>query len=163
MVKQANYEKLKSFIRFDDKDYPFRFVVPDKWKFKDYTDYILPYKFIANSLYPGERVPWNPHGNLHPDAVDLAWAVQAVTEETMLHLAKRAKEHTGEDKLALAGGVALNVKANTVIHYSRTFDNMFIFPAASDARGPIGATAWVYEHVLGGKMKRETQDRLPRS
>jgi len=140
------YEKLKSFIRFNDKDYPFRFDVPgDQW----------PYKFIANSLYPGERVPWNPHGDLHPDAVDLAWAVQAVTEETMLHLAKWAKEHTGEDKLGLAGGVALNAKANMVIHYSKTFNDMFIFPVANDAGTPIGAAAWVYEHVLGGKMKRQ--------
>ncbi|MFP3202684.1 MAG: carbamoyltransferase C-terminal domain-containing protein [Sulfolobus sp.] len=152
------YEKLKSFIRLDDKDYPFRFNVPGKWKIKSFianVDYRKPYKFIANSLYPGERVPWNPHGDLHPDAVDLAWAVQSVTEETMLHLARWAREHTGEDKLALAGGVALNAKANMVIHYSKTFNDMFIFPAANDAGAPIGAAAWVYEHVLGGKMKRQ--------
>jgi len=150
------YEKLKSFIRFEDKDYPFRFFVPGKWKVKgNDNDYTQPYRFIANSLYPGERVPWNPHGDLHPDAVDLAWAVQAVTEETMLHLAKWAKEHTGEDKLGLAGGVALNAKANMVIHYSKTFNDMFIFPAANDAGTPIGAAAYVYEHVLGGKMKRQ--------
>jgi carbamoyltransferase len=149
------YEKLKSFIRYDDKEYPFRFVVPGKWRVKDPAHHILPYKFIANSLYPGERVPWDVRGDLHPDAVDLAWAVQAVTEETMLHLAKWAKEHTGEDKLGLAGGVALNAKANMVIHYSKTFNDMFIFPAANDAGGPIGAAAYVYEHVLGGKMKRQ--------
>jgi Predicted carbamoyl transferase, NodU family len=150
------YEKLKSFIRHDDKYYPFRFDVPGKWKIKGTgVDYRQPYRFIANSLYPAERVPWNPHGDLHPDAVDLAWAVQAVTEETMLHLAKWAKEHTGEDKLGLAGGVALNAKANMVIHYSKTFNDMFIFPAANDAGGPIGAAAYVYEHVLGGKMKRQ--------
>ncbi|WP_202908664.1 carbamoyltransferase N-terminal domain-containing protein [Vulcanisaeta sp. EB80] len=28
------YEKLKSFIRFDDRDYPFRFVVPGRWRVK---------------------------------------------------------------------------------------------------------------------------------
>ena len=32
---------------------------------------------------------------------------------------------------------------------------MFVFPAANDAGGPIGAAAYVYEHVLGGKMKRQ--------
>ncbi|MCG2872214.1 MAG: carbamoyltransferase, partial [Sulfolobales archaeon] len=53
------YEKLKSFVRFDDRDYPFRFFVPGKWKIKGtVVDYRQPYKFIANSLYPGERVPW---------------------------------------------------------------------------------------------------------
>jgi carbamoyltransferase len=149
------YEKLKSFIRFDDKDYPFRFFVPGKWKVKGtIADYVLPYEFIANSLYPNDRVSWDPRGDLHPDAVDLAWAVQSVTEEVMLHLARWAREHTGEDKLGLAGGVALNAKANMVIHYSKTFNDIFIFPAANDAGTPIGAAAYVYEHVLGGKMKR---------
>ena len=151
------YEKLRSFIRFDDDDdYPFRFFVPGKWKIKGTdADYRQPYEFIANSLYPGGRVPWDVRGDLHPDAVDLAWAVQAVTEETMLHLAQWAKENVGGDRLALAGGVALNAKANMVIHYSKTFNDMFIFPAANDAGTPIGAAAWVYEHVLGEKMKRQ--------
>jgi carbamoyltransferase len=147
------YEKLRSFIRFDDGDYPFRFVVPGKWRIKS-GDFHEPYRFIANSLYPGGKVPWSPHGDLHPDAVDLAWAVQSVTEEVTLHLARWARENVGEDRLALAGGVALNAKANMAIHYSKTFNDIFIFPAANDAGTPIGAAAWVYEHVLGGKMRR---------
>jgi Predicted carbamoyl transferase, NodU family len=150
------YEKLKSFARFDDKDYPFRFVVPGRWRVKGKIgDYSEPYRVIADSVYPGGKVPWSPHGDLHPDAVDLAWAVQAATEETMLHLVKWAREHMDEDELALAGGVALNAKANMVIHYAKIFNDIFIFPAANDAGTPIGAAAWVYEHVLGGKMKRE--------
>jgi len=69
----------------------------------------------------------------------------------MLATAKWARDHTGEDKVALAGGVALNAKANMEIHYSRIFNEMFIFPAANDAGGPIGAAAYVYEHVLGAR------------
>jgi len=42
-----------------------------------------------------------------------------------------------------------------VIHYSKLFNDIFIFPAANDAGTPIGAAAWVYEHVLGGKMRRQ--------
>jgi carbamoyltransferase len=150
------YEKLRSFIKFDNKDYPFRFFVPGKWRVKGIdVDYRMPYRYIASALYSDAHVPWSPHGDLHPDAVDLAWAVQSVTEETMLHLAKWTKEHTGEDKLGLAGGVALNAKANMVIHYSKTFNDIFIFPAANDAGTPIGAAAYVYEHILGGKIKRQ--------
>jgi len=150
------YEKLKSFIRFDDKDYPFRFMIPGKWRVKGKIgDYYEPYRVIADSVYPGGRVPWDVRGELHPDAVDLAWAVQAVTEEVMLHLAKWTKENVSSDRLALAGGVALNAKANMVIHYAKTFNDIFIFPAANDAGTPIGAAAWVYEHILGGKMKRQ--------
>jgi carbamoyltransferase len=150
------YEKLRSFIKFDDKDYPFRFVVPGRWRVKGTGDYYYElYRVIADSVYPGGRVSWDVRGDLHPDAVDLAWAVQSVTEEVMLHLARWAKENVGEDKLGLAGGVALNAKANMVIHYSKLFNDIFIFPAANDAGTPIGAAAWVYEHVLGGKMKRQ--------
>jgi carbamoyltransferase len=143
------YEKLKSFVRFDDGDYPFRFVSPGNVRVRDV------YSAIADSLYPNDRVSWDVRGDLHPDAIDLAWAVQAVTEEVMLHLARWARENVGEGNLGLAGGVALNAKANMVIHYSKLFNDMFIFPAANDAGTPIGAAAWVYEHVLGGKMKRQ--------
>ena len=56
--------------------------------------------------------------------------------------------------MALAGGVALNAKANMELYYARIFNDMFIFPAANDAGTSVGAAAYVYEHVLGGKMKR---------
>ena len=150
------YEKLKSSIKFDDKDYPFRFNIPGEWKIKGtHVYYRMPYRYIASALYPDAHVPWDPRGELHPDATNLAWAVQAVTEEVMLHLAKWTKENVSGDKLALAGGVALNAKANMVIHYAKIFNDIFMFPAANDAGGPIGAAAWVYEHVLGGKMRKD--------
>nr|WP_243665532.1 carbamoyltransferase C-terminal domain-containing protein [Vulcanisaeta sp. JCM 16159] len=71
----------------------------------------------------------------------------------MLRLAEWARSHVNEQYLALAGGVALNAKANMAIHYSKLFSDMFIFPAANDAGTTVGAAAYVYEHVLGGKMK----------
>ena len=150
------YEKLKSFVKIQNSDdYPYYFTV-DGSKPKASKNFVhfneLCHK-IANSLYPQSKVPWNPRGDLHSDAVNLAWAVQKVTEELVLHSAKWAKDHTGEDKVALAGGVALNAKANMELHYSKIFNDMFIFPAANDAGGPIGAAAYVYEHVLGGKMQ----------
>jgi len=41
------YEKLKSFIRFDDKDYPFRFMIPGKWRVKGKIgDYYEPYVLL---------------------------------------------------------------------------------------------------------------------
>jgi carbamoyltransferase len=33
------------------------------------------------------------------------------------------------------------------------FNDIFIFPAANDSGTTVGAAAWVYEHVLGEKMK----------
>jgi carbamoyltransferase len=52
----------------------------------------------------------------------------------------------------MAGGVALNSKANMELYYSRLFSDVFIFPAATDAGAAIGAAAWVSEHLLGTKM-----------
>ncbi|ADN50929.1 carbamoyltransferase family protein [Vulcanisaeta distributa] len=150
------YEKLRSYFRFDDGDYPYYITVdgsrPRVVKGGDAV-YRRPYRLIADSLFPG-RVPWDPRGDLNRDAVDLAWAVQAITEEAMLRLAEWARGHTNEQNLALAGGVALNAKANMVIHYSKLFSDMFIFPAANDAGTTVGAAAYVYEHVLGGRMRR---------
>ena len=148
------YQKLKSFIKIQDSDdYPYYFSLDGSKPKVSKSKFYELYQKIADILYPQPKVPWNPRGELHPDAVNLAWSVQKVTEELILHLAKWAKDHTSEDRIALAGGVALNAKASMELYYSRIFNDIFIFPAANDAGGPIGAAAYVYEHVLGGKMK----------
>src|SRR5207237_22612 len=50
--------------------------------------------------------------DLDPRYMDLAASIQAVTEEAMLALARRAREISGSRNLCMAGGVALNVLAN---------------------------------------------------
>ena len=148
------YEKLKSFLRIQDSDdYPYYFTLDGTKPKASKTNFREPYSKIANLIYPHPKVPWNPRGDLHLDAVNLAWAVQKVTEDLVLHLAKWAKDHTGENKVALAGGVALNGKASKGLHYSKIFNDIFIFPSANDSGGPVGAAAYVYEHFLGGKMQ----------
>jgi carbamoyltransferase len=148
------YEKLKSFLRIQDSDdYPYYFTLDGTKPKASKTNFREPYSKIANLIYPHPKVPWNPRGDLHPDAVNLAWAVQKVTEDLVLHLAKWAKDNTGENKVALAGGVALNGKASKELHYSKIFNDIFIFPSANDSGGPVGAAAYVYEHFLGGKMQ----------
>jgi len=148
------YEKLKSFLRIQDSDdYPYYFTLDGTKPKASKTNFREPYYKIADLIYPHPKVPWNPRGDLHPDAVNLAWAVQKVTEDLLLHLAKWAKDHTGENKVALAGGVALNAKASMGLHYSKIFNDIFIFPSANDSGGPVGAAAYVYEHFLGGKMQ----------
>lgn len=111
------------------------------------------YSRIANYAYgSAERIEWDVRGDLKREAIDYAWACQHVLEKTMLSAARWTKDHTGEDKIALAGGVALNAKANMEIHYADIFNDIFICPAANDAGSTFGAAAYVYEHVLGKKM-----------
>lgn len=80
-----------------------------------------------------------PEGPLTEREFDLAASVQKVTEDVVLLLAKTARRLTGESKLCLAGGVALNCVANGKVIQSGVFDEVWIQPAAGDAGGALGA------------------------
>lgn len=75
---------------------------------------------------------------------DIAFAVQKETERAMLNLAKYAVEKTGCKNLCIAGGVALNCKANGLIANSDFVDNIFVQPAASDEGASLGACFYPY-------------------
>ncbi|MEE1754119.1 carbamoyltransferase family protein [Streptomyces sp. SP18CS02] len=80
-----------------------------------------------------------PESPLTEREFDLAASVQEVTEEVVLRLAKTARERTGETKLCMAGGVALNCVANGKVIDAGIFDEVWIQPAAGDAGGALGA------------------------
>ncbi|MFF3061222.1 carbamoyltransferase [Streptomyces sp. NPDC057909] len=88
-------------------------------------------------LFGGPRR--NPEGPLTEREFDLAASVQEVTEEVMVRLARTARERTGESRLCLAGGVALNCVANGRVIEEGIFDEVWIQPAAGDAGGALGA------------------------
>ncbi|MEX0324477.1 MAG: carbamoyltransferase [Puniceicoccaceae bacterium] len=85
-----------------------------------------------------------PETQLEQRHMDLARSIQVVTEETMLKLARHAREVTGKANLCLAGGVALNCVANGKILREKLFDNIWIQPAAGDAGGALGAALAVW-------------------
>jgi carbamoyltransferase len=70
---------------------------------------------------------------------DLAYAIQAVTEEIIIKLATEAKRLTGADYLCMAGGVALNCVANGKLFERKVFKEIYIQPAAGDSGGALGA------------------------
>jgi carbamoyltransferase len=71
--------------------------------------------------------------------MDLALAIQEITEEIVLQLAKTAQEFTKSDYLVMAGGVALNCVANGKLLRSGLFKDIWIQPASGDAGGALGA------------------------
>lgn len=70
---------------------------------------------------------------------DVAWAVQDACERAELEVIARAISLTGCRNLCLAGGVALNSKANGLILSRRLVDRIFVQPAATDDGVAIGA------------------------
>jgi len=75
---------------------------------------------------------------------DIAYAVQDVCETAMMNVVRMAIEKTGCRDVCLAGGVALNSKANGKIAASGLVGKMFVQPAASDDGVALGAALAPY-------------------
>lgn len=90
----------------------------------------------------------SPGSDIQRSHCNLALAVQQVTEEIVMRLARTARKLTQSNQLVMAGGVALNSVANGKLQASRTFDRLWIQPAAGDAGGALGAAlaGWYIGH-----------------
>jgi len=75
---------------------------------------------------------------------NIAYAVQDACETAMMNVVRMAIEKTRCRNVCLAGGVALNSKANGKIIASGLVDNMFVQPAASDDGVALGAALAPY-------------------
>jgi carbamoyltransferase len=93
-----------------------------------------------------------PETELTQPYMDLALAIQQITEDLVFRLVNTAKRLTGSDHLVMAGGVALNCVANGKILKNGTFKNIWIQPAAGDAGGALGA-AYVAWHIWQKKKR----------
>ncbi len=90
---------------------------------------------IAKRLGP-ERTP---ESEIDDSFKNVAFAVQDACEVAMLSLVELAMQKTNCRNVCLAGGVALNSKANGKIQASGMVDNIFVQPAASDDGVALGA------------------------
>ncbi|WCT10407.1 carbamoyltransferase [Mucilaginibacter jinjuensis] len=93
-----------------------------------------------------------PDEELNQQHINLALAIQQVTEEIMISLARTAKRLTNSDNVVMAGGVALNCVANSRIQDEGIFKNIWIQPAAGDAGGALGA-AYAAHHIYHDQEK----------
>ena len=76
--------------------------------------------------------------------MDVARAAQDACEQAMLAMLRRVTRLTGSRKLCLAGGVALNCKANGELLRSGLIDDIYVQPASGDDGACIGAALAVY-------------------
>lgn len=96
--------------------------------------------------------PREPESELTQSYMNMALAIQQVTEERVLALARTARSLTGCKHLVMAGGVALNCVANGKLAAANIFEDIWIQPAAGDAGGALGAAqaAW---HIWQGEAR----------
>ena len=87
------------------------------------------------------RVPESEITDLHKN---IAFAVQDACEQAMMSVVRLALQKTGSRNLCLAGGVALNSKANGKIAASGLVEKFFVQPAASDDGVALGAALAPY-------------------
>ena len=90
---------------------------------------------------------------------DMALAIQLVTEEAVLAMAREAKKLTGADYLCMAGGVALNCVANGKLDDAKIFKQIFITPAAGDAGGALGA-AYAANYIYFGNERKADPTKM---
>jgi carbamoyltransferase len=83
--------------------------------------------------------PREPESDISDLHKDIAYAVQDMCEAAMLNVVRMALDKTKSKNLCLAGGVALNSKANGKIAAAGIVDNIFVQPAASDDGVALGA------------------------
>ena len=109
--------------------------------------------FEVDPLDLGEFVKGRrPSEPVDADHADLASSIQVRLEEVLLDLARWLHGATGDRKLTLAGGVALNCVANARIAAEGPFDELWVQPAAGDAGTALGAALHV-AHDLGDPVE----------
>ncbi len=123
----------------------------------DYFDYATGLRMVNEDKWKslfGVAVR-QPESPIEPVHMNLALAIQQVTEDIVLKLCRGARELTRSRYLVLAGGVALNCVANGKLLRSGLFEDIWIQPAAGDAGGALGA-AYAVWHIREGKERNIT-------
>lgn len=95
----------------------------------------IDWQALAKRLESGEE--WTE------DHADLAASVQKRLEEVLVDMARGLRARTGGRRLTLAGGVALNCVANSVLLEASGYDEVWVQPAAGDSGTSLGSALHV--------------------
>lgn len=107
---------------------------------------LRPFKRKFISAFGPPRQPGEPITDRHRD---VAFALQAVTEEIVLHMVRALLKQHATRNLCLTGGVALNCVANAKILEHTDVQRLWVPPCASDTGAPLGSALWHYHQTLG--------------
>ncbi len=81
---------------------------------------------------------------------EIAAGAQWFLEQMLTAWVRNAVRETGIRRIACAGGVFMNVKANLAILELDEVDQMYVFPSCGDESNSIGAACWVAAQVGDG-------------
>jgi carbamoyltransferase len=111
------------------------------WLDQEYYNYATGLKMIKSDKWEKtfDLSLRNPEDEINQSHCNLALAIQKITEEIVIKMAREAKRLTGSKNLCIAGGVALNCVANGKLLKENIFEQIYIQPAAGDAGGSLGA------------------------
>lgn len=112
------------------------------WMKQDLVDHEYNVTFQQN-LHAGV----DPRYLQNADKADIAKSAQALAENLIYNVMRRAKDFNWSNNLVYMGGVALNCLANR--NLGEYFENIWIMPNPGDAGSSLGAAALVY----GGPIK----------
>jgi carbamoyltransferase len=99
-------------------------------------------------------IDWNvlakrrqPDEDFGPEHADLAASLQICLQLVLAELADWLYQRTGNRRLALAGGVALNCVANTQLFAHSPFEHVWVQPAAGDAGTALGGALYAAQQL----------------
>lgn len=126
----------------------------EDWEYKIDPCYIFYGEHSYNERFTDKMVellgkPRNSGEEITKKHKDIAYAVQSILEEHLYSIVEHLISETGSDKLCLAGGIALNAKANGYVWSKGIMRNIYIQPLAGDGGTAIGSAFMVYKEMTG--------------
>lgn len=120
------------------------------------NDHCLEHISVTNSLgkreYCSCRSACDPLEQCH---YDVAATLQFYTEEALLSLVRSSRQILPEmNSLCVAGGVMLNVNANTRIVNEAIYESIHFTPAANDGGLSLGAAWYIYHDEVNPESRR---------
>jgi carbamoyltransferase len=94
------------------------------------------------------RFEWRRRGPLYRALLEaplglrfdgIAGGAQQILEEALVRWTRLARQRYGGERLALGGGVFMNVKANMLIADESWLGDLFVFPSCGDESNAVGA------------------------
>ncbi len=112
-------------------------------------------RVVIGRLYTGRLLgelgaPRRPSEPITAREEDLARSCQVRFEEALIHCARRLHRLVPTDRIAYAGGCALNGVANARLLRETPFSTPYLQCAASDDGTCLGAAYYCYHNVVGG-------------